>query len=203
MIYEHKNFFINCISKTGSKSSSRWCEQNGMKPMKAFYPGKPMFATMLDNRSRVLSGIAEDLHYRAIKKYNLTALEKFCDVEHLFKSKVDKWLQETDWYQTDILPISTEQCHYAPLSLYFHLLDIKLDNVRWIHATNLLDISQLINDSLGIDQHLTPLLVEQFNFETFRPGKEWYWNILSKNKGFVKWFELYVSRQYNPTYLTV
>ena len=196
MILEHDNFFINCIPKTGSKSSTNWCKHNGMLPVNSVSLDKPIFATMRDNKDRILSGLTEDLHYVTIRKYNLTSLEKFVDVEHLFKTTVEEWLCNP------VHPVSTEQCHYAPLRSYFGG-NIDLNKVNWIHMKDLLVIDQLINNVLGQDQKLNPLLADAFNFETFRPSTSWYWDLLSKDSRVTDWLDSYVKTQFEPTYITL
>ena len=71
MIYEHKDFFIACIPKTGSKSTSSWCIRNNLTPVTEYMFNKPVFATMRNNKERVLSGMAEDLYYRTLVIHNL------------------------------------------------------------------------------------------------------------------------------------
>ena len=190
MIYEHELFFINCIPKTGSKSSTQWCETNGLKLSNQINHSKPIFATMRNNRDRVISGIAEDLYYVTKQKYNLQGTELFEDVKDFYKEVTDNWLVDLRH------PISTTQCHYAGLQSYFNR-NIDLSMVHWIHINDLPIIDQLISSIVAVT--LEPLTVNVT--ETHRPPKEWFYEIIKQNKSAVDWIERKINSDWQPTYI--
>ena len=190
MIYEHDLFFINCIPKTGSKSSIHWCESNGLKIVNQIDHSKPIFATMRDNRDRIISGISEDLYYVTKQKYNLQGDELFEDIEYLYKESIDNWLTNLRH------PIATGQCHYANLQSYFNP-KINLSLINWIHVDDLPIINQLISSI--IDVNLIPMTVTLD--KTHRPPKEWFYEIIKENTSAVRWIEQRIKTDHRPTYI--
>ena len=190
MIYEHELFFINCIPKTGSKSSTWWCESNGLKIVNQIDHSKPIFATMRDNRDRIISGIAEDLYHVTEQKYNLIGNELFVDIKHLYQETTDNWLADLRH------PIARGQCHYANLQSYFDP-KINLSKVYWIHVDDLSIIDRLISSIVNVK--LLPLTINLL--ETNRPPKEWFFGIIKENTSAVRWIEQRINTDHQPTYI--
>ena len=166
MIFEHQYFFLNCIPKTGSKSTSFWCETNGMVKVNKINFDKPVFATIRNQKDRIISGIFEDIFHLTLTTYNLTGLEPFNDVEHLYKKTIDNWALNCS---INVLP---HQCHYANLEAYFLASESDLSKIHWIHMDDLVDIDRIINKVLGFDLKLKPFTKENFRFDYRRPPKE-------------------------------
>ena len=195
MIFEHQYFFFNSIPKTGSKSTTWWCEQNAMLPVRANNTNKPIFATCRDTRERIISGIAEDLYFITKERHSLTGQEAFNTVESLYQQIAEAWAEKP------FHPISTVQCHYGTLQSYLGS-KINLSQVHWI-PTDLLDqVDTIINTVLGFDTGLTALPKEQFILATDRPPKEWFYNIIGKHKSAVEWIEKRIQQDYQPELLS-
>ena len=199
MIFEHQHFFLNCIPKTGSKSTSNWCKINDMSKVDQVNldSEKPVFATMRDQKDRIISGIFEDIFHSTLIMYNLTGLEPLIEVDHLYKKTIDEWAENCF---TNVL---SHQCHYANVESYFSKTTSFNDllEVYWIHIDDILIIDQLINKELGFDVKLKPLLKENFRFDKRRPPKEYFYEIIKDNAQVMLWLENRIQKSYNPTYI--
>jgi hypothetical protein len=195
MIFEHQHFFFNSIPKTGSKSTTWWCEYNNMQRVCANNTTKPIFATYRDTRDRIISGIAEDLYFITKEQYKLTGEEPFATVESLYQQTVE------DWAQKPFHPISTVQCHYSSLQSYLGN-KINLSQVHWISMNQIDQINTIINTTLGFDAGLTSLPKEQFILATDRPPKEWFYNIIGKHESAVAWIDSRIQQDYHPKLLS-
>lgn len=195
MIFEHQHFFFNSIPKTGSKSTTWWCEHNGMQQVRANKIGKPIFATYRDTRDRIISGITEDLYFITKEQHGLTGEETFSLVESMYRHVAETWSL------VPYHPISKVQCHYGTLQSYLGS-QVDLSRVHWVPMNQIDQIDQIINTTLGFDADLTALPKEQFILETNRPPKEWFYNIISKNKSAVDWIEQRIQQDYKPELLS-
>jgi len=196
MIFEHQHFSFNCVPKTGSKTTSAWCEANGLIEVNILNQKKPVFATMRDHKDRIISGIFEDIFHLTLTKFNITGLEPFDDIKHLYENTINNWLLN---YTKKVLP---SECHYAKLESYFLTSKrIDMSTVHWIHMDDILIIDQLINKTLGFDLKLTPVVPENFIFDNRRPPKEWFFEIIKENSQVLSWINNLADRDYTPTYI--
>ena len=62
-------------------------------------------------------------------------------------------------------------------------------------------MDQLINKYMKCDTGLSPVEDEFLTFETKRPSKDILYSMMLENTCVMNWFELYVSQQYEPTYI--
>jgi hypothetical protein len=195
MIFEHQHFFFNSIPKTGSKSTTWWCKQNAMLPVRANKVEKPIFATYRDTRDRIISGITEDLYFITKEQNGLTGEETFSSVEYMYRHVAELWSV------APYHPISKVQCHYATLQSYLGS-QVDLSQVHWVSMNQIDQIDTVINATLGFAAGLTPLPKEQFILATDRPPKEWFYNIISEHKSAVDWIEQRIQQDYKPELLS-
>jgi hypothetical protein len=159
-----------------------------MKPVNCF-GDKPVFATYRDTKDRVISGIAEDLYYITVKKHKLNVVDDLTNHLGLFEEDVRLWLSNPTH------PVTPDQCHYAKLANYFPG-NIDLNTVHWVHMNDLLNAHNIIKDTIGVTVAEMP--ADKIIFDTNRPTKEWYWNLLSTNQNVVNWIDSYCTSQFNP-----
>ena len=197
MIFEYQHFFFNCIPKTGSKTTSNWCKINNMSNVSQVNFEKPVFAIMRDQKDRIISGIFEDIFHSTLINYNITGLEPFVEVEHLYRKTISEWAKDCS------INVLSHQCHYADLEMYFFNTEIavNLSEIYWIHMDDILIIDQLINKVFGFDLKLSPVLKENFSFDNRRPSKEYFYEIIKDNVQVMLWLENRIQKSYNPTYI--
>ena len=194
MIYEHEKFFLNCIPKTASKSFGKWCNLNGMHHSTDITNSKPMFAVYREPRERIISGIAEDLYYITVCKYQLNVVDDLSGYMTQFEEDVKIWLENPHH------PIASDQCHYSDLLAYFPK-HIDLHNVQWVHMNDILSVHDIIGNVVGIE--LTAIPADQMNTTTSRPPKSWYWELIKTSPMVTSWVNQQVAQDFTPSTFVV
>jgi hypothetical protein len=153
-----------------------------------------MFAVYREPRDRIISGIAQDLYYITVCKYQLNVVDDLSGYMTEFEEDVLLWLQNPRH------PIASDQCHYAALRAYFPNY-IKLQDVHWVHMNDILSVHNIIGNVVGTE--LAAITEYQMNTDTSRPPKTWYWDLIKTNSAVTSWLDQQVAQDFTPSVFAV